>query len=206
MEEFQSFLKRKRKNNSHTLQRSVCNSTKQSVKTSAFRFIRRRGGMSPRSVPEQLAAAPSRSSAGRDSVSSLSSPHSAPPPMSHPSNKCKPVTPIPPNLLHSAPASPPTPAPSPTPHQKQPNWRPVDEEDEDAFLANVGVHFNSLSNAKKQKFLAGILNMCDMPQLSFVSSYVGPRLRKDPFLAFPTELCLRVRRSIPSSFPIHCLD
>ncbi|KAJ5281217.1 hypothetical protein N7478_006589 [Penicillium angulare] len=100
-------------------------------------------------------------------------------------------TPIPANLLPSAPASPPTPAPSPTPHQRPPEWLSSDEE-ESAFLLNLRIHFSTLSNARKQKLLEGILDVCDSQQLSFVSSYVGPRLRKDPFSVFPNELCLRV--------------
>ncbi|OJJ47103.1 hypothetical protein ASPZODRAFT_116075 [Penicilliopsis zonata CBS 506.65] len=145
--------------------------------------------MSPRSLPEQLVSAHAESSAGRDSVSSLSSSH-------HHSRSSllsshKSVTAIPPSLLPSAPASPPTPAPSPTPNQRLPSWHSVDEE-EDAFLLNARIHFSSLSSAKRQKFLVGILGLCDNQQLSFVSSYVGPRLRKDPFQVFPTELCLRV--------------
>ncbi|KAF7587520.1 hypothetical protein BBP40_007079 [Aspergillus hancockii] len=103
----------------------------------------------------------------------------------------KTITSIPPNLLPSAPASPPTPAPSPTPHQRPPTWQSTDEDDE-AFLLNNRIHFSSLPNFKRQKFLEGLLSLCDSQLLSFVSSYVGPRLRKDPFLVFPTELCLRV--------------
>lgn len=104
------------------------------------------------------------------------------------------VTSIPANLLPSAPASPPTPAPSPTPHQRPPTWHSSDEE-ESNFLLNLRIHFSTLSNARKQKLLEGILDVCDSQQLSFVSSYVGPRLRKDPFSVFPNELCLRVRES-----------
>ena len=142
-------------------------------------------GMSPRSVPEQLATAHTRTCSATDSVASLSSAHSR----SLSSNKT--ITSIPPNLLPSAPASPPTPAPSPTPHQRPPTWQSADEDD-DAFLLNARIHFSSLSNFKRQKFLEGILSLCDSQHLSFVSSYVSPRLRKDPFLVFPTELCLRV--------------
>lgn len=115
----------------------------------------------------------------------------------------KTVTSIPPNLLPSAPASPPTPAPSPTPHQRSLNWQPTanNEEDEDSFLLNARMHFNSLSNAKKQKFLMGILGLCDSQNLSFVSSFVSPRLRKDPFMVFPNELCLRVNNKKGPGFP-----
>ena len=101
------------------------------------------------------------------------------------------VTPLPANLLPSAPASPPTPAPSPTPHQRPPTWHSTDDE-ETSFLLNLRIHFNTLSNARKQKLLECVLDICDSQQLSFVSSYVGPRLRKDPFQVFPNELCLRV--------------
>ncbi|KAE8350104.1 F-box and WD repeat-containing protein [Aspergillus coremiiformis] len=141
--------------------------------------------MTPRSVPEQLVTAHTRTCSTADSVASLPSTHSR----SLSSNKT--ITSIPPNLLPSAPASPPTPAPSPTPHQRPPTWQSADEDD-DNFLLNARIHFSSLSNFKKQKFLEGILSLCDSQHLSFVSSYVGPRLRKDPFLVFPTELCLRV--------------
>lgn len=103
----------------------------------------------------------------------------------------KTVTPLPANLLPSAPASPPTPAPSPTPHQRPPNWHSTDDE-ESSFLLNLRIQFSTLSNARKQKLLEGLLDVCDSQQLSFVSSYVGPRLRKDPFQVFPNELCLRV--------------
>ncbi|KAJ5150159.1 hypothetical protein N7448_001737 [Penicillium atrosanguineum] len=122
----------------------------------------------------------------RDSISSFTST-----PARSLSASKKNVTPIPANLLPSAPASPPTPAPSPTPHQRPPNWVSSDEE-ENTFLLNLRIHFSTLSNARKQKLLEGILDVCDSQQLSFVSSYVGPRLRKDPFQVFPNELCLRV--------------
>lgn len=145
---------------------------------------------SPRSVPEQLPAAQPRSSAGRASVSSFSPCHSR---SLTSSNKS--VNSIPPNLLPSAPASPPTPAPSPTPHQRLSDWQNADE-DEDAFLLNARIHFSSLPNPRKRKFLEGILDLCDNQHLSFVSSFVSPRLRKDPFQVFPNELCLRVRQPV----------
>lgn len=152
--------------------------------------------MHPRSVSEQFATAQPRSSAGRDSVSGLSRPaaSSSSGGSNHTHNsRNKTVTSIPPNLLPSAPASPPTPAPSPTPHQRPLNWQSSADDEDDAFLVNARMHFSSLPNAKKQKFLMGILGLCDSQQLSFVSSFVSPRLRKDPFMVFPNELCLRVR-------------
>lgn len=162
--------------------------------------------MTPRSASEQQATAQPRLSTGglsRPEVSSSSSTtnhghgharHSSS--SNSNSTNTKTVTSIPPNLLPSAPASPPTPAPSPTPHQRPLNWQQsaVDNED-DSLLMNARMHFNSLPNAKKQQFLMGILSLCDSQNLSFVSSFVSPRLRKDPFMVFPNELCLRVRRA-----------
>ncbi|KAL4867688.1 hypothetical protein BDV12DRAFT_170905 [Aspergillus spectabilis] len=122
---------------------------------------------------------------------------SGPPVISGMDSKSKPIpssdqstTPLPPTLLPSAPASPPTPAPSPTPHQRPPAWRSAEEED--TLLLNTRIQFNSLSGPKKQQFLEAILSLCNSQQLSFVSSYVAPRLRKDPFSVFPTEISLRV--------------
>lgn len=146
------------------------------------------GDNGPANLSDQLE---SHSHSTRDSISSFASS----PARSLGASK-KNVTSIPANLLPSAPASPPTPAPSPTPHQRPPNWHSSDEE-EHAFLLNLRIHFSTLSNSRKQKLLEGILDVCDNQQLSFVSSYVGPRLRKDPFLVFPNELCLRVWPPIP---------
>ncbi|OQE32333.1 hypothetical protein PENSTE_c001G02192 [Penicillium steckii] len=136
-------------------------------------------------LSDQLESHPHPQPSTRDSMSSFTST-----PTRSLSTK-KNVTSLPANLLPSAPASPPTPAPSPTPHQRPPTWLSSDEE-ENTFLLNLRIHFSTLSNARKQKLLEGILDVCDSQQLSFVSSYVGPRLRKDPFLVFPNELCLRV--------------
>lgn len=166
--------------------------------------------MSPHSVTEQIAPARSRPSAVRSSVSvsNLSNPYSAPLAfqlggvgnvnrnnVNGTSFDGKSIASFPSNLLHSAPASPPTPAPSPTPYQKSLNWHFPDEYENAFLLSNVRGHFSSLPNAEKLKFLEGVLSLCDMPQLSFVSGYVSPRLRKDPFVTLPTELCLRVRWS-----------
>lgn len=38
--------------------------------------------------------------------------------------------------------------------------------------------------------------MCNSNQLSFVSAFVSPRLKKDPFEHLPDELCLKVSSSI----------
>lgn len=112
----------------------------------------------------------------------------------------KSASPLPSNLLPSAPASPPTPAPSPTPHHSVSNWQSslggggheVDEDEDDGLLLKAQIQFSSMGSAQKQKFLVDILNLCDNQQLSFISSFISPRLRKDPFLSFPNEICLRV--------------
>lgn len=98
---------------------------------------------------------------------------------------------IPHNLLPSAPASPPTPAPSPTPHEHAPTWNDAGE-DEDTFLRDARAHFSLLDSAERQRFLAELLNLCTVQQLSFVHDFISPRLKKDPFSFLPNELCLRV--------------
>lgn len=98
-------------------------------------------------------------------------------------------------VLPSAPASPPTPAPSPTPYQRAPSWTFAGE-NEDSFLRDSRAHFASLNGAERQRYLAELLNMCDSNLLSFVSQFVSPRLKKDPFEHLPDELCLRVRSMI----------
>ena len=120
------------------------------------------------------------------STASLSG--SRPKPLATPSKTIPPLH----NLHPSAPASPPTPAPSPTPHQRAPSWQSAGE-DEDTFLRDARAHFSLLGRAERQRFLAEILNLCDNQLLSFVHTFVSPRLRKDPFEVLPNELCLRVK-------------
>lgn len=98
---------------------------------------------------------------------------------------------VPLSILPSAPASPPTPAPSPTPFQRAPSWTSAGE-NEDSFLRDARGHFLGLNAAERQRYLAELLNMCDSNLLSFVHSFVSPRLKKDPFEHLPDELCLRV--------------
>jgi F-box and WD-40 domain protein CDC4 len=143
----------------------------------------------PRSVPVPLDSMPPRIPGGAADLASTSHPKPLPTPS-------KSGSPLPANLFPSAPASPPTPAPSPTPHHHLSGWRPAEEDDGDVgnnLLLKAQIHFSSLGSAQRQKFLVDILNLCDNQQLSFVSSVIGPRLRKDPFQAFPNEICLRVR-------------
>lgn len=101
-------------------------------------------------------------------------------------------TSIPLSMLPSAPASPPTPAPSPTPFQRQLSWAEAGPE-EDSFLRDTRGRFLRMNDSERQRFLAEVLNMCTSNQLSFVSHFVSPRLKKDPFEHLPDELCLRVR-------------
>ncbi|KAI9826394.1 MAG: hypothetical protein M1832_000311 [Thelocarpon impressellum] len=125
----------------------------------------------------------------RDSTAPSHSQHAHPRPLPTPSRPI--ASPIPHNLLPSAPASPPTPAPSPTPHQRAPSWTDAGE-NEDAFLRDARSHFSQLDGSERQRFLAEVLNLCDSQQLSFVHGFVSPRLKKDPFNILPNELCLRI--------------
>ena len=138
---------------------------------------------SPRPAPQPISTSNQHLSRQRGSMS-----HSHPKPLPTPSRS---ASTIPHNLLPSAPASPPTPAPSPTPHQRAPSWTTANE-DEDTHLRDARLHFTTISSAQKQRYLAELLNMCDSQLLSFVHSFVAPRLKKDPFTTLPNELCLRV--------------
>jgi F-box and WD-40 domain protein CDC4 len=53
--------------------------------------------------------------------------------------------------------------------------------------------FVEMNDAEKQRLLAELLNLCSSQQLAFVQDFVSPRLKKDPFMTFPDEICLRVR-------------
>lgn len=108
---------------------------------------------------------------------------------------------LPANVMPSAPASPPTPAPSPGPFHRAPSWASAGE-NEDSFLKIIREHFPSMSDAERQRCLAEILNMCNSNQLSFVSAFVSPRLKKDPFEHLPDELCLKVSPSLRMSCSI----
>jgi hypothetical protein len=103
---------------------------------------------------------------------------------------------LPPNLLPSAPASPPTPAPSPGPHSRAPNWTFAGE-NEVGFLRESTRYFERLDSAQRERFLGELLNMCNNQQLVFVNNFVAPKLKKDPFLHLPNELCLRVSCGTP---------
>ncbi|CBX97459.1 hypothetical protein LEMA_P105900.1 [Plenodomus lingam JN3] len=98
---------------------------------------------------------------------------------------------IPHNLLPSAPASPPTPAPSPTPTQRVPDWSTAAEH-EDSHIKNIRANFSDMNRAERLRLLGELLNLCDSQELSFVAEFVSPRLKKDPFMELPTELCLRI--------------
>lgn len=99
---------------------------------------------------------------------------------------------IPHNLLPSAPASPPTPAPSPTPTQRVPDWSTAGEF-EDSHIKSMRSRFSDMRRDERLRLLGELLNLCDSAELSFVAEFVSPRLKKDPFIVLPTELCLRVR-------------
>lgn len=98
---------------------------------------------------------------------------------------------LPHNLLPSAPASPPTPAPSPTPTARAPDWSTAAEH-EDSQIKNTRALFSDMTRDERLRLLGELLNQCDSHELSFVAEFVSPRLKKDPFMVLPTELCLRI--------------
>ena len=118
--------------------------------------------------------------------------------LNHPRPPLTPVLGVPPDmsqsnsLLPSAPASPPTPAPSPTPHMRANSWKDPTTELEDSLLRDFRLVFSRLEQSRKEAWLTAIVDSCDNHQLSHIHQLVSPRLKKDPFQAFPNELCFRV--------------
>lgn len=137
----------------------------------------------PRPAPQPISTQPSK--VNRSNTEGYAHPRPLPTPG-------KSAASIPPNLLPSAPASPPTPAPSPGPHSRAPNWTFAGE-NEVGFLRESTRYFERLDSAQRERFLGELLNMCNNQQLVFVHNFVAPKLKKDPFLHLPNELCLRVR-------------
>ena len=117
--------------------------------------------------------------------------HPKPPPTPNTAPASMPQ-PMPNPLLPSAPASPPTPAPSPTPHQRVPTWNIPSEDIEDSILRDARLVFSRLSISDKETWLASMLDTCDNHLLSYVHQLVSPRLKKDPFLFLPNEICFKV--------------
>ena len=148
-----------------------------------------------RPTPQRL----SLENRGTGSGASIRQPRPRPLPTPHTSAADLPVA----HLLHSAPASPPTPAPSPPPNAANASWD-LAGEDEDAYLRDARGVFSQLNIGERERFLAEVLNMCDSHTLSFVQQFVSPRLRKDPFTFLPNEVCLRVRTSTPAYIPGLC--
>jgi F-box and WD-40 domain protein CDC4 len=72
-----------------------------------------------------------------------------------------------------------------------PDWSTAAEH-EDSQIKNMRALFCDLNRDERQRLLGELLNLCDSHELSFVAGFVGPRLKKDPFMVLPTELCLRV--------------
>jgi F-box and WD-40 domain protein CDC4 len=136
----------------------------------------------PRPAPQPISTQPSK--ANRSNLDDYAHPRPLPTPGRSAAS-------IPPNLLPSAPASPPTPAPSPGPHSRAPNWTCAGE-NEVGFLRESTRYFERLDNAQRERFLGELLNMCNNQQLVFVHNFVAPKLKKDPFFHLPNELCLRV--------------
>lgn len=104
-----------------------------------------------------------------------------------------------PTLSNHDPPPPPTPAASPGPDNMRPDWSAAGDH-EDIFLAQIRQYFKQRSGPERTRILGDLLNLCTSQQLSFVSQYVSPLLKKDPFTSLPDELCLRVMQ------PFHCFE
>lgn len=89
------------------------------------------------------------------------------------------------------PPPPPTPAASPGPDHPQPDWSQAGDE-EDLYLSDMRMRFNTSSHPERTRLLADLLNICTSRELSFVRQYIDPLLKKDPFTSLPNEICLRV--------------
>lgn len=129
----------------------------------------------------------------------LQNAHPNPPltPSTAPPTSMSPQLPNP--LLQSAPASPPTPAPSPTPRTRLPVNHPSTRDiPEDPLLRDARVHFRTLNLREKEAWLLSLVETCDHQTLSFLHQIVSPKLKKDPFLVLPNELCFKVCISIDS--------
>lgn len=97
-----------------------------------------------------------------------------------------------PTHSHHDPPPPPTPAASPgLDSLTRPDWSGA-HDDEDIFLGQIRSYFKVKTGPERMRILGDLLNLCTSQQLSFVSQYVSPLLKKDPFTSLPDELCLRV--------------
>jgi F-box and WD-40 domain protein CDC4 len=74
---------------------------------------------------------------------------------------------------------------------RAPDWSTAAEH-EDANVRDMRALFVEMTDAEKQRLLAELLNLCNIQQLGFVQDFVSPRLKKDPFMTFPDEICLKV--------------
>jgi F-box and WD-40 domain protein CDC4 len=74
---------------------------------------------------------------------------------------------------------------------RAPDWSAAAEH-EDANVRDIRALFVELNDGEKQRLLAELLNLCSIKQLGFVQDFVSPRLKKDPFMTFPDEICLKV--------------
>lgn len=85
--------------------------------------------------------------------------------------------------------------------QRAPDWSTAAEH-EDSQVRSIRTLFSEMNEAEQQRLLGELLNLCNSHQLSFVAEFVSPRLKKDPFMVLPTELCLRVCGSMDSPLKI----
>jgi F-box and WD-40 domain protein CDC4 len=81
--------------------------------------------------------------------------------------------------------------------QRAPDWSTAAEH-EDANFRTIRAMFADMHDTEKQRLLAELLNLCNSQMLGYVQEFVSPRLKKDPFVMFPDELCLRVCIAVAS--------
>lgn len=59
-------------------------------------------------------------------------------------------------------------------------------------VVDICSRFSQMNIAGKQSLLSDLLDMCDARLLAYVHEFATPRLKRDPLIVLPNELCLRV--------------
>lgn len=95
-----------------------------------------------------------------------------------------------PSTLYIPILSPPTPAPSPGPFTNTTHF-PLAESFQQ-FNYEPTHDFSSLSDQARLEYLNGIIGQCTLRELSYISTVISPRLKRDFLRELPTELALRI--------------
>lgn len=59
-------------------------------------------------------------------------------------------------------------------------------------IVDMCSRFSQMDGDGQRALLSDLLDMCDTRLLAYVHEYATPRLKRDPFMVLPNELCLRV--------------